>query len=149
MDVGIRCKFQSDILLNRVLVSMVSSTLYHKVKSVQFVGVLRILGTSHHAAVRSFLTTILTSSTKVYRVVGEDLQFAEAQESSTFGIWSQFLTTVSLYHFETAKTTHYSSGEWLCTAEKIINDHRSCKIETYNEEYLCCKEVCILIRNCC
>ena len=59
MDVGIRCKYQSDVLLNRVLVSMVSPTLNHKVKSVQFVGVLRIVGTSHHAAVRSFSTTIL------------------------------------------------------------------------------------------
>ena len=133
MDVGIRCKFQSDVLLNRVLVSMVSPTLYHKVKSVQFVGVLRIVGTSHHAAVRSFSTTILlTSSTKVYRVVGEDLQFAEAQES----VYLRCLESISDDGLPASprgckdiEATHYSSGEWLCTAEKIINDHRSCPLQ--------------------
>ena len=133
MDVGIRCKFQSDVLLNRVLVSMVSPTLYHKVKSVQFVGVLRIVGTSHHAAVRSFSTTILlTSSTKVYRAVGEDLQFAEAQES----LYLRCLESISDDGLPASprgckdiEATHYSSGEWLCTAEKIINDHRSCPLQ--------------------
>lgn len=132
MDVGIRRKFQSDVLLNRVLVSMVSPTLYHKVKSVQFVGVLRIVGTSHHAAVRSFSTTILfTSSTKVYRAVGEDLQFAEAQES----LYLRCLESISHDGLPVSRgckdieATHYSSGEWLCTAEKIINDHRSCPLQ--------------------